>query len=289
MPPNYFDIRYFLEVAQTGNISRAAERLGITQPSLSAALKRLEDSLGVRLFVRGRTGVRLTKSGMELQGRGRMFITTWEQLKSDVNKKESAVSGQYRIGCHPSVAMYSLGQFLPQLMVKHQDLDIEIVHDLSRKITERVISYEIDFGIVVNPVRHPDLVIKELCRDEVGFWVSKHSGNTQSLKEGSAILVCDSELIQVQKLRVDAFKKGLRFKRVVTSGNLEVIAELTASGLGVGVLPRRVALNSLKRPLKELPGKWPIFKDRICVVYRADLQRTLGSQVILNYIRENVV
>src|SRR5689334_19918927 len=100
MPPAYADLSYFIEVAQSGNISRAAERLGITQPSLSAAVKRLEDSVGATLFIRGRTGVQLTKSGTELLRKGRLLLLNWEQLKADVKKKETGVSGQYVIGCH---------------------------------------------------------------------------------------------------------------------------------------------------------------------------------------------
>src|SRR5690606_8332928 len=108
IPPAYTDIAYFLEVAQTRNISRAAERIGITQPSLSSAMKRLEDSLGSTLFIRGRTGVQLTKAGKELLGKGRLLLLSWEQLKADINKMETGVSGQYIIGCHPSVALYTL-------------------------------------------------------------------------------------------------------------------------------------------------------------------------------------
>ena len=288
MMPSFADITYFLEVAQTKNISRAAERLGITQPSLSTAIKRLEDSLGTTLLIRGRAGVQLTKSGAELSAKGRHLLLNWEQLRADINKKESSVGGQYIIGCHPSVAMYSLSHFLPELVQSYPDLEIRLEHDLSRKITEKVISFEIDFGIVVNPVRHPDLVIKELCTDDVLFWTAKKPSSTQNLDPKTSVLVCDLNLVQVQKLLADLNRTKRGFKRVIQSTNLEVITDLTASGVGVGILPKRVATKSAHQNVRPLSDPMPIFKDRICLVYRADAQKTKGSEKIIAAIKKGV-
>ncbi len=287
MAPAFTDITYFIEVAQTQNISRAAERLGITQPSLSSAMKRLEDSVGATLFIRGRTGVQLTKAGKELLGKGRLLLLSWEQLRTDINKKETAVSGQYIIGCHPSVALYSLSRFLPNLMQQHPELEIKLSHDLSRKITEEVISFEVDFGIVVNPVHHPDLVVKELCTDDVLFWTANRPSPTQSLDPQNGVLICDLNLVQVQKLLGDLNKKNQGFKRIIQSGNLEVITDLTASGVGVGVLPRRVATRINSYKLRPLDNRLPVFKDKICLVYRADAQKTKGSQTIIESIKKS--
>lgn len=278
MVPAYTDIAYFIEVAETKNISRAAERLGIAQPSLSSAVKRLEDSLGVTLFIRGRTGVQLTKAGKELLGRGRLLLLNWEQLRADLGKKETSLSGQYIIGCHPSVALYSLSHFLPQLIQKYPNLEIKLTYDLSRKITEGVISFEIDFGIVVNPVRHADLVVHELCTDDVMLWTTSKNSNTD-------VLICDLNLIQVQKLISDLQKRGQSFKRIIQSSDLEVITDLTASGAGVGILPKRVATRISTYKLKPLDGAMPVFKDKICLVYRADAQKTNGSRTIIDAIK----
>ncbi|MEM7646235.1 MAG: LysR family transcriptional regulator [Pseudomonadota bacterium] len=285
MLPNFTDIQYFLEVAQTNNISRAAERLGITQPSLSSAIKRLEDAVGTQLFTRSRSGVQPTKAGQELVKKGRLLLLNWEQLKSDINRRESAVTGQYIIGCHPSVALYSLPHFLPDLMIEHPELEIKLVHDLSRKITESVISYQADFGIVVNPVNHDDLVIRELCQDEVGFWTTKKPTKNQKVDSASAVLICDQNLNQVQKLFKDVQKQKVVFPRIIHSTNLEVITELTSQGAGIGILPSRVATRHKSFGLKSLSDSLPVFKDKICLVYRADSQKTKGREKIIEAIK----
>lgn len=285
MTPAYADILYFLEVAQTRNISRAAERLGIAQPSLSAAMKRLEEALDATLLLRSRTGVQLTKAGVELARKGRLLLLQWDQLRADVKKQEAAISGQYVLGCHPSVALYTLSRFVPDLVQQHPDLELRLVHDLSRRVVELVISFEADFGLVINPVRHPDLVITPLCTDEVLFWTASPPSPTQVLDAEAGVLVCDPELQQAQQLLGSLKRQQLGFRRVVPCSNLEVAADLTAAGVGVGILPRRVATRPGMPALQPLADKLPVFRDTLCLVYRADAQRTLGAEAIIRAIR----
>jgi len=285
MNPSFTDITYFMEVAETQNISRAAERLGITQPSLSSAVRRVEDSLGLELLLRSRTGVKLTKAGQEFFVKSRSLLVSWNQLKSEVTKKQNEICGDYIIGCHPSVALYSLSHFLPALIHKYKDLNVSFQHDLSRKITEGVISFEIDFGIVVSPVSHPDLVIRELCKDEVSFWTSKKPSPTQNLDPQNGVLICDMDLLQSQKLLLDLQKKKKGFRRIIRSGSLEVITDLTKSGVGVGLLPQRVALKNKSYNLKLLDKSLPCFKYKICLIYRADIQKTMTSRTIIDAIK----
>ena len=287
MLPSFMDIYYFLVVAQATSISRAAEQLGITQPSLSAAIKRLEDALGVLLLVREHSGVQLTRAGRELQRQGETLVTHWQQLKATLSKREQEPGGQYVLGCHPSVALYSLAHFLPQLLQQYPLLEVKLVHDLSRKITAEVISFRIDLGLVVNPVQHPDLVIRELCRDEVTFWRARKPSPTQVLDAKQGVLICDPELKQTQDLLQKLYKKHrMAGGRIVQSSNLEVITDLTAAGAGIGILPSRVAAA---RKLQRLGKNLPAYQDRICLIYRADCQKNKGSKTIIDIIRKTTI
>jgi DNA-binding transcriptional LysR family regulator len=275
-------------VAHVGNLSRAAERLGIAQPSLSAAMKRLEEALDTTLLLRGRTGVQLTKAGEELRRKGRLLLLQWEQLRGEVKKRETAVSGQYVIGCHPSVALYTLPLFLPGLVAQHPELEVKLVHDLSRRVVEHVVSFEVDFGLAINPVRHPDLVITRLCTDEVTFWTASPPSPTQVMDPERGVLVCDPELMQTQRLLKGLARHATGFRRVVTSGSLEVVAELTAAGVGVGLLPRRVATRPGGPRLVPLDQRLPAHPDTLCLVYRADMQRTPGAATLIQAIKQAV-
>jgi len=273
MIPSSSELRYFVEISHTLNISRAAERLGISQPTLTLAVQKLESSMGVPLLVRTKTGVKLTQAGQKLASQARVLLHEWERIRNDAIKNEQEVTGRYIIGCHPSVALYCLPSILPKLLGEHPSLEVKLVHDLSRKIAEDVISFKVDFGIVVNPWQHPDLVIKPLFNDVVTLWVSQKPCDLD-------VLICDPELIQTQAILKELSKKGLTFARTVTSSSLELITALVASRAGIGILPTRVATLTESLGLKVLNANSPKFHDRICLIYRADAQRSKASRTV---------
>jgi LysR family transcriptional regulator, cell division regulator len=279
MMPSAAELQYFLEVAHTLNLSRAADRLGITQPALTIAVRRLEQSLGQPVLIRSKTGVRLTRAGERLTVQARALLQEWERISSEVTKDASEIRGRFTLGCHPSVALYTLPDVMPAMMGQYPDLEIQLTHDLSRKITEDVISFKIDFGIVVNPTPHPDLVIIPLINDEVTLWMREGAEEKKM-----DVLIYDPALVQIQHILRKLDQRKLGIKRSITSGNLEVITALVASGVGIGILPGRVAERVKSLKLARLPGAWPIFKDKICLIYRADAQKSKASQTIVKQI-----
>src|SRR4029079_13501420 len=153
MIPSSTDLTYFIEVASLLNLSRAAETLGISQPSLTLAMQRLEASVGTSILIRQKRGVTLTKAGKQLLAHARSLLEQWDSIKSAALASTYEVQGCFTLGCHPSVALYSLPHFLPGLLKKYPNLEIQLHHDSSRKITEKVINLSIDIGIVINPVK----------------------------------------------------------------------------------------------------------------------------------------
>ncbi len=273
MDVNPTDLRYFFEVAQTLNISRAAERLNIGQPAVSQALQRIERILGVALFDRFKTGVQLTPSGQKLLNEGRAALEAWENMYRAAQSAESAIEGRYTLGCHTAVAMYTLSRFLKGMLESHPKLEIVLKHGLSREVAGDVISFKTDFGLVMNPVRHPDLVIKYVCEDRVSCWKT-----TECIED---TLIFDPALSQSQVL-LKKIEKTLKIKRHLTSGSLEVVANLASSGCGIAVLPARVA--ALYPNLVAVNKDLPSVLDRLALVYRADRSFTASARVIVDSI-----
>lgn len=289
MLPSPSELGYFIEVANTQNISRAAERLGIAQPTLSLAIQRLEQNFGAPLLVRNRSGVKLTPIGRRLLSQSKNLLMEWDRVRSESLKDENELTGSYIIGAHPSVALYCLPSLLPDLLQKFVHVEIKLVHDLSRRICEQVISFEIDFGIVVNPWNHPDLVLKPLSRDEVTLWVGPKKTPLNEVNSDRKVLICDPDLIQTQSILKQLEKFSISFDRVLYSSNLEVITSLVAAGAGVGVLPGRVALRDSHLKLQIFKKDGPKFFDRCSLVYRADAQRSKTSRTIARFIESQVV
>lgn len=268
------DIKYFVIVTETLNITRASEIIGISQPALSYAIKRLETEIGGDLLIRLKNGIQLTKLGEEFKVRSRRLLYEWEQAQNLANPESGLIQGSYTIALHPSVALYTLECFMPKLQVEFPGLDIKFIHGLSREMTEKVISWEADFGIVVNPIKHPDLVISKLCLDEVTIF---HVKNAQDK------LIYDENLAQSQHILKKIAKKS-NFDGVLSSSNLEVVAKLTSLGLGYGLLPTRVA--SQYKQLKKLSDA-PVFKDEISLIYRPEKHNNSVSKRIIQIIKSS--
>lgn len=282
MLPSANDLQYFIEIASTLNISRAAERLGVSQPSLSLAIQRLEDTVGVSLLVRSKSGVQLTRAGHRLLAQTRNLLGEWDKIVEDARREEQEVRGRFTLGCHASVGVYALPTVCTGLMKEHPGLEIRLDHDLSRRITEKVISFKVDFGIVINPTEHPDLVIKKLGQDEVKLWRAQNPTPQQDPTSGEGVLIYDPDLHQSQHLLREFAKKRWQFGRYITSSSLEVIAALTAAGAGAGILPGRVAANYAGSTVAPYERGGPAFKDVIALVYRADMQKSVAAKTIVS-------
>ena len=157
------------------------------------------------------------------------MLGLWEEVVHSAKSSVNEVEGNISLGLHPSVGLYTLQYFIPQLLKKFPKLEFKIIHDLSRKINEQVISMEIDIGIVVNPIRHPDLVIHPLCQDEVTFFVGNKKTVMNDPYSGDGILICDPELSQSQSLLKKIKNKGIKYSRIIESSNLENITSIPIS------------------------------------------------------------
>lgn len=259
MDLSFSDLKYFITTSEIKNISKAAEELGIRQPSLSLAIKKIEKQLDVTLFHRSRSGVILTKEGKELYRQARDLLNAWDEAKSLVKGVKHNLTGTIRFGCHASVALFTLNKFLPVFLDENPEVHFEFIHGLSRDMTEKVILGELDMAIVVNPVNHLDLVHIKLYEDEVCLWGIDSKSSDQPL-------ICDMNLLQSKALIKKLKKLGISTDKVINTSSLENIVNLVESGVGVGIIPTRVVEESSKGLVKI--NNSPLFKDEHYLIYR---------------------
>lgn len=283
MLPSPAELEYFQEVASSLNISRAAERLGMSQPSLSLAIKRLEQSVGAPLFIRNKQGVLLTPVGKQLLIQVRQLIQYWEQTKSQVLSTQHEIQGHFTLGCNSIIAIYMIAAFLPDLLEAHPKLHIHLKHELSQKITEQVNNLSIDMGIVINPMQHPELIIRKIGDDKTCFWVGKGHRDIQNIDSKNLVLLCNPDSIQAQHLLKQCKKIGRVFQRMVTTDSLEVIANLTANGAGVGILPARVVTAMYPNDLQYI-ATLPTYSDELCLIYRSENRNIQAIKAITTSI-----
>ena len=116
-------LKYFLMVAREENITKAAQLLHLTQPTLSRQLMQLEEELGVQLFHRGKHNVTLTEDGMLLRRRAQELVSLSEKTKMELQHKEEMPTGEIAIGCGETKSMAALSEkMLPELLQRPSDL-----------------------------------------------------------------------------------------------------------------------------------------------------------------------
>lgn len=261
MKITFKDLENFIACAESRTLSDASEKLDIAQPSLSLGIKKLETEIGYPLFFRSKDGLKITPQGKQLLPNAIDALAILKKIKGKTTKTK------YRIGCHSSVGMFILGDFLKIMHKVNPEIDFEIKTESSYEINKLVAKGDIDVGIVMNPLPLQGLIIKHIAEDEVTVWESK--------KRYQDKLIFHPGMLQANSIIS-------RWKEVPSSSidvpDLELIAHLTESGAGYGILPRQV-VKVLKLNLETVPGS-PTFTDKLALVcYPELLQFSDGKQI----------
>jgi len=153
-----YQLRSFAAVAELGHLTRAAERLHISQPAVSAQIKALEDELGVSLFERMSSGMVLTAGGRSLLPAAQRVIDAAQALRSRARALQGEVIGRVRVGTVSDPEFTRVGDFLAHALQTHPLLEIEIHHEVSGEAFDKVRDGELDASFYYGNRQHPDVV-----------------------------------------------------------------------------------------------------------------------------------
>lgn len=145
-------LRYFLTVANERNITRTAEHLHITQPSLSRQLAQLEEEMGVKLFERGSRNITLTEKGMLLRRRAEEIILQIDKTENELKEKQDAISGTISIGCGEFLAVQLLAEILNTFKTKYPAVTYKLFTGNAENISEYLKIGLIDLGLMLEHV-----------------------------------------------------------------------------------------------------------------------------------------
>lgn len=145
-------LRYFLETAREGNMTRAAERLFISQPTMSKQLKELERELGVKLFLRSNYNIKLTEAGMLLRERAEDILSLVDKTLDEFRSIDDLNSGDIYVGAPESDAMEQFMQVVRDLQKRYQGIRCHIYSGNMQDVCEKLDKGLLDFGIVMNYV-----------------------------------------------------------------------------------------------------------------------------------------
>lgn len=145
-------LRYFLAVAEEGNITWAAQLLRISQPTLSCQLKQLEGELGVTLFERGSHTITLTEEGRLLRERAQTIVSLADKTEFELKQSGNDLSGEIAVGCGEVRGMTLLSQCMAAFREQHPNVRFRVTSTTSDIIQEQIEQGLMDFGLLTDPV-----------------------------------------------------------------------------------------------------------------------------------------
>ncbi len=281
-------LRYLQTIAQCGSLTKAAQKLHITQPSLSVAVLHLEERFQTTLLLRDRSGVSLTATGQALLGCADEVLNLLTETEQRIQGLQAEEAGSFTIGCHESLGAYFLPGFMLGFLKEAPRITLSLWNGTSAAVQQAVLGREVHFGLVVNPLPHPDLVLVELFHDAVDVFVAAASAPPQDdlalaqerLKQGP--LIYAGRVAQCRDLMDRLAAAGLLPVGRLSCGDLELVKSLALAGLGVALLPRRVAAYGQEGSLRRLHQALPFIPDTIHLLYRTDLHRTRAALRLKN-------
>ncbi|TCJ16165.1 LysR family transcriptional regulator [Rubrobacter taiwanensis] len=244
-------IEGFLAVARLGNLSRAAEELFLTQPTLTARLKALEQELGEELFVRTGRGMRLTDAGRVFLPYAERAVASLREGRERIEALREAQSGRLTVAASPGVSTYALPQLLESFVEAHPGVEVSVRTGHSEEVLEMVLREEVQLGLG-RAMRHPDIQSLPLYEDELVLVVSPghpfaERGEVTLEEVGREHLILFDRTSSYYDLTRAMFRTaGVSAPRVMELDNIEAAKRMVERGLGVSLLPRSSVARMLE-------------------------------------------
>ena len=285
------ELRYVVAVADERHFGRAAERCFVSQPSLSASIKNLEDEFGVLIFERGKGDVLVTPIGAEIVAQARRTLGEAERVKAVAAQGRNPLEGPLKLGVIHTVAPYLLPELVTALAKAVPRMPLDIEENLTANLDGMLKAGLIDAAIVALPYDEPGITVLPLYGEDFRVivparhrWARRHAIRADELATENLLLLNVGHCFRDQVL--DACHE---FSRPATQGkqgnSLETIRNMVTSGMGISVLPATALTPKYATPLvKAIDFAPPAPSRRIVLAWRDAFPRRAALAAIAGAI-----
>jgi LysR family hydrogen peroxide-inducible transcriptional activator len=238
------DLRYLVAVADQRHFGRAAARCFVSQPTLSAQLKKLEQSLGVQLIERAPNNVSLTPAGEQIVARARRMLEAGDEVIALARSQRDPLAGPLRLALLPTIGPYLLPRVTRAISKSLPRLELRLYEYQTAPLLEKLHAGELDLGILALPVELAGLEARELYTEPFVLAVpqrhrlaAQHSVRVSELAGETLLLLEDGHCLRDQALEVCS-RIGVREQQDFRGTSLETLRQMVATGAGVTLLPQ---------------------------------------------------
>ena len=291
------DLRYLVAVADNRHFGRAAARCFVSQPTLSAQLKKLEQTLGVQLIERAPNNVSLTPAGEEIVARARRILEASDEVVALARSQRDPLAGKLRVALLPTIGPYLLPRVAPAIRKSLPRLQLRLYEYQTAPMLEKLHGGELDVGILALPVELAGLEARELYREpftvalpERHPLAAQDTVRVADLKGETLLLLEDGHCLRDQALEVCS-QVGVRDSQDFRATSLETLRQMVATGAGVTLLPELAGRGAYRnaRGVVLRPFAKPAPQRHIGALWRKSTARRPAIDALARLIAEHAL
>lgn len=285
------DLRYIVALARERHFGRAAEKCFVSQPTLSVAVKKLEEELGVTLFERSPQEVRVTEVGERIVAQAQRVLAEALRISEIAAADKGPLVGPLRVGVIFTIAPWLLPRLVPLVKERAPQMPLLLEENFTDRLLEKLKTAELDLAILALPVEDHNLVVQSVYDEEfrvltpVGHpWARQKAIDSTELVDAPLLMLGAGNCFrdQVLDLCATASSQAGHSPHVIEGSSLETIRHMVASGVGVTVMPASAVEDISPRDalLRVRPFRAPHPTRRIALVWRASFPRGQAAELV---------
>lgn len=293
------ELRYIIALSETGHFGRAAERCNVSQPTLSVAVKKLEEELGIAIFERGRSRISATPAGEKILRQAAVVLSASDELRELADTGKDPLGSKLAIGAIHTVGPYLFPAFIPCLRQLAPSMPLYVEENYTAVLRRELVAGKLDAIIVAKPFTEPDVVTQTLFEErfEVLLYADHPLAKRKTipsslLAQEQVLLLGEGHCFRDQVLSCcpdikNAVNDRSQLQSVVEGSSLETLKHMVASKLGITVLPASAAnvANYGDKALVTRPLRDPVAVRTVVLAWRSSFPRHQVIDVLVKAIR----
>jgi LysR family transcriptional regulator, hydrogen peroxide-inducible genes activator len=286
------ELRYVVALAQERHFGRAAQKCFVTQPTLSLALAKLEQELGVKLFERNKNEVLLTPKGQAIVEQARRVLDEVGKIQQLAKGGQDQLSGTLRLGAIPTIGPYLLPELIPILRKRAPAMPLVIEENLTGNLAPMLRDGELDVVLIALPFALPGVRTQVVYEEPFSVvvpeghrWQARREVKPAELAGENLLVLNSGHCFRDQVLEACPGQSNTALPEGRAGSSLETIRNMVASGLGVSVLPvSALTPRYATRLLKVVPFVAPVPSRKVALAWRASFDRPAAVALLAEAI-----
>jgi len=291
------ELRYIVAVSQKNHFGKAAQACFVSQPTLSIAIKKLEEELGVRLFERSsKNEIRITEIGQRVIDQAYIVLQQAQMLSEIAQQGKDPLSGQFKLGVIYTIGPYLLPSLIPALRKSVPNLKLIIEENFTADLSQSLKQGTLDAIIISYPFEEPGIETAPLYEEPFivalpnnHAWKDRETIPTEDLASQDLMLLGSGHCFRDQVIKAcpNCMSGNSELTRTLEGGSLETIRHMVAAGTGITVLPRTsIMRNQMNETMIDIKSfKSPSPSRTVAIAWRKHYPRTEAIDTILDTIK----